>query len=41
MTLGFRRGGPGLIPNARKDPLNACGVCARKILGSEHPVVSG
>ena len=32
--------GPGLIAGSTKDPPSACGVRARKIRGSENPVVS-
>ena len=27
------------IPDTAKDPTSACGVCARKIRGSESPVI--
>ena len=39
MALGFGLKGQGLIPDAAKDPLSACSVCAHKICGSESPVV--
>ena len=31
--------GPGSNPDAAKDPPSKCGVLARKIRGSENPVV--
>ena len=41
-SSGFGPEGPGLIPDAAKDPPSACGVCARKIRGSEsHDVLRG
>ena len=30
---------PGSIPDAAKDPLRKCGILARKVRGSENPVV--
>ena len=35
----LRTGGPGSIPDAAKDPLRKCGILARKVRGSENPVV--
>ena len=40
MASGFGPEGPGLTPDAAKDPPSACGVRARKIYGSESPLVS-
>ena len=39
MTSGFAQEGPGSIPDVTKDPPSKCGVSARKIRGSERPVV--
>ena len=39
MASGFGQEGPGSIPDIAKDPPSACGVRARKIRGSENPVV--
>ena len=39
MVLSFGPEGPGLIPDAAKDPPSTCSVCTRKICGSERPAV--
>ena len=39
MALSFGPEGPGSIPDAAKDPPSKCGVLARKVRGSESPVV--
>ena len=39
MASSFGPEGPGSIPDAAKDPPSKCGVLARKIRGSESPVV--
>ena len=39
MASGFGRKGPGSIPVTAKDPVRAYGARARKIHGSESPVV--
>ena len=39
MASGFWPEGPSSIPDAVKKPPSACGVRARKIHGSESPVV--
>ena len=40
MVSDFGLEGLGSIPHTAKDPLSTCGVCARKILISENPMVS-
>ena len=37
--FGLRIRGPGSIPDAIKDSLSGCGVCARKISGPKSPLV--
>ena len=37
MASSFGPEDPGSIPDAAKDPPSACGLCARKIRGSESP----
>ena len=39
MASDFRSEGPGLTLDAINDPPRACGESARKIRGSENPVV--
>ena len=39
MVSSFGPEGTGSIPNAAKDPPSKCGVLARKIRGSESPMV--
>ena len=39
MASSFGPEGPGSIPDAAKDPSSKFGVLARKIRGSESPVV--
>ena len=39
MASGFGTEGPGSILDPAKDPPSKCGELARKIRGSENPVV--